>query len=305
MTDSFVGQGNSASPTKLPHYYNVLDWFHVTYVWCEVVDGVVCYMARLEKINLREMSWWAPKETALSEPDFNSPKAERKPCTACNVESKVIFQQGFACLNPQCSKYFEFSMPVDHTELKYSEVFLSERTQYSGPEPGPILPPLPELEGEDFGYEERYRKGIVCSKCQCCSRRLEWRRWECENTDMSCSFTHSVIQRPISVVDAIRQGNDADGDKVRVSRFICHASIKVKTASTKFYDICEYAIPNHENKSIGFVRHFKPRKVVNELPDGPNDLFMQLQTEDFGLQRNASRLAGRKYPLWLNASDNC
>lgn len=262
-------------------------------------------MARLEKIDLREISWWAPKGTTLSEPNFNWPKAEYKSCVACEVESKVIFQQGFACLNPQCSEYFEFGTPVNNAALKYSDAFLSERTEYNGLEPGPISPPLPKLEGNDFGYEARYRKGVVCSSCQCCSRRLQWRDWKCENVEGECRFTHIVPQRPISVANAIRQGNNADSDELRVSKFILHDSIKMKTVGTKFYDIDEYTIPDHNRQSIGFIRHFKPRKVVNELPGGPNDLFMQLQAEDFGLQRNASRLAGRKYPMVPHVSVNC
>lgn len=66
----FKGQGNTGSPSKLPHYYNVLDYFHITDVWCEKYNGVSRWMVRLEKINLNEISWWSPqgKRNVLTDP---------------------------------------------------------------------------------------------------------------------------------------------------------------------------------------------------------------------------------------------
>jgi hypothetical protein len=61
-----AGQGNKLSPSKLPHYYNVLDWFHVTDVWTEKLNGKTRWMVRLEKIYLNEQSWWSPAQPHFS-----------------------------------------------------------------------------------------------------------------------------------------------------------------------------------------------------------------------------------------------
>ncbi|KAH8660819.1 hypothetical protein BGZ60DRAFT_492180 [Tricladium varicosporioides] len=67
-----AGQGNSASPSKFSHYYNVLGWFQVTDVWCEANGlsgtedefrkGFVCPSCRM-CIRRRDWDGWACENT--------------------------------------------------------------------------------------------------------------------------------------------------------------------------------------------------------------------------------------------------
>jgi hypothetical protein len=258
---------------------------------------MISFIARLEKINLSETSWWAPKGTILAQPNFNSPKADFGICPTCQRSSKVIFSQGFTCLETQCRAYFVFPVPVEHAALGYSFAFLAERTKYTGEQPGPISPSIVTLDPQDFGYERKYRMGIVCPKCNCCIRRLQWSHWSCENS--GCDFTYQLDLRPVSVADAIIQGRDENGnEKVRrKSKNALDDQIGVKDKSCGKYTLREYSLPNEKGISIGFVRHFKSNGLINQQPDGPNDLFMQMQTQDFGLKRNPSRHADSKHFL--------
>lgn len=246
----------------------------------------------MEKIELDKMSWWAPKDTVLTPPDFVLSKTSTNPCPEknCKTSSKIIFEEGFTCLNPKCKRFFEFD--AEHKTLNYNQEFLGERTQYIGEPTGPISPTLPTLTEGDFGYEAKYRKGVVCPQCRCCIRRVHWRSWICEND--TCDFTYSLSQSLVSVSDAILQGRDNSNSQT-LPQPICHPSIRSAMTTVGLYDIIEYAIPGEGDEIAGFIRHFKSRSLINEQPDGPNELFRQMQTDVFNLKRSASRLKGSKY----------
>jgi hypothetical protein len=288
-----IGQGNSISPSKLPHYYNILDWFHVTDVWCEKNDGFKCWMVRLEKINLAERSWWSPKDSESYPPTFDH-KTESLKCMACQHSSKHIYNQGWTCLNPQCSNFFEFNACDDAT-LDFNLPFLAERTPYTGATPGPLAPPLltdEDLDGMDaFGIEKECKQGIVCPKCLCCSRRLEWTQWSCENP--SCDFQYRLRQKPVPISHVISQ--NAGEERKSNNRDHVSGGIRVGQMILGRYDVYEYIIPGENGEDIGFVRHFKANNIINQQPDGPNDLFRMMQESDFGLLRNAARQKGCKY----------
>lgn len=240
----------------------------------------------MEKINLTEMSWWASKDTILTTPDYVSNKTLTQSCAGCKKPSKVIYEQGFTCLRSECKKFFQFD--EDHANLTYNETFLKERTQYLGESMGSIAPPLIELLDVDSGYEKRYKQGIVCPDCQSCIRRIKWLGWECEND--GCGYTRPGGQRITSVSEAIQQGRDDQP----LPKSICDPSIAWTMATVGFYDIYEYTVPDGEGGVAGWIRHFKSRALINEQPDGPNDLFEQMQTDVFNLKRGPARLAGSK-----------
>jgi hypothetical protein len=134
---SFTGQSNEISPSKLPHYYNVLDWFHVTDMWAEKHNGIQRWMVRLEKIKLGERSWWSAEHASHFPPNFSSPKAQTRTCDACNKASKLIYNQGWTCLNANpanpevnCKRFFVFDQEVDDKTLEFTSAFLQERTRF-------------------------------------------------------------------------------------------------------------------------------------------------------------------------------
>jgi hypothetical protein len=252
-----IGQGNKISPSKLPHYYNVLDWFHVTDVWQEKVLGhndarVSIWKVRLEKIELARRSWWAA-QTAPSRDDELHPVTEMHACTVCRRESKVKFNIGPACLNASCSEFFNFGIEYDDNILDYNSTFLRERTTYTGIQPAPLSPPPPTDESLEldnaYGYERLCKRGIVCQKCGCCTRRIEWKQWSCENG--KCDYTHRVKQLlvPLSKVMAnamgATQGIYVDDDYSTDEKLKApHKNIPLSQSIAGSYDLYTYDLPN-------------------------------------------------------------
>ena len=300
------GQGNKISPSKLPHYYNVLDWFHITDVWQEKVLGhndirVAVWKVRLEKIDLSKRSWWS----ALTAPQRDNgvhPMAEMHTCSICKLESKVRFNIGPVCLNVSCSKFFDFGVEYDDSSLDYHAAFLDERTKYIGNPPEPLAPhpPTDEDMAHDnaYGYERLCKRGIVCQKCGCCTRRIEWRQWSCEND--KCDYTHRVKQLlvPLSkvVADAIDSaqeivtGNEQWGDKFKAP----HQNIPCSQSIVGSYDLYNYDLPNESGGIAGSIRHFKSNRLINLQRDGPNDLFSEVQGSQLDLKRGVAVHKGSK-----------
>ncbi|KAL3418928.1 hypothetical protein PVAG01_09149 [Phlyctema vagabunda] len=287
-----AGSGCPISPTKMPHYYNVLDWFHVTDVWCEMSQGLKVWKVRFEKINLAELSWWAPKNSPAipQDRDIVSTKTPLRACLRCGKIYRKMYNAGWVCLNTGCVRYFEFEGPSDDDTTDYDEAFLNERTRFEGTVPSSISPlPLTNSDLDEmdaFGIEKECKRGIVCQKCRCCTRRIDWRVWSCENP--ACDYTYQIRQTPIPIEEVVARSLK------KSKRFIMRGGIRVSQMTLTQYDVIEYSIPgvDGDENSIGFIRHFKANGIINKQPDGPNDLFIQMQEQDFGLKRNPVRLSG-------------
>jgi hypothetical protein len=249
-------------------------------------------MVRLEKIRLNEKSWWATADSPPPDPtrDISAIKARVSRCGLCNCESKEIFNAGWACLATSCPAFFKFPTDVDDSALDYNEEFLKERTNFTDPHLEPLAPPLPSTADIDkhgyFGFEKTFKEGIVCPLCHGCSRRVEWGRWTCETK--GCSFTHCIRPKIVSIHDAISQSISQVG-----GWFNPDPEIRVGQKVMGLYDVFEYVIPGlQQDEVVGVIRHFRSSGIINAQPDGPNDLFHQMQEEDFGLKRNPARLKG-------------
>ncbi|OBT57358.1 hypothetical protein VE04_02764 [Pseudogymnoascus sp. 24MN13] len=282
-------QGNSKSPSKLPHYYNILDWFHVTDVWVEKVEGYKTWCVRIEKIRLDEKSWWAKAGSTLPSPyrDLGAIKAASGKCCVCGDISKAIFEQGWVCLKASCDKFFVFDSPIDDRKLIYTETFLKERTAYTGNAPGPLAPPL--MTEADMiitgkrGTEFAFKQGIVCPLCKGCSRRKQWSKWICET--VGCGFTHSLPIQIMSVKDTM---SDIARNH-RQQNFEPKFGIKLEEKTMGAYNVFEYGVPGPKGNIVGVLRLFKSSDAINRKPDGPDDLFRLMQESDFDLQRRPVR----------------
>jgi hypothetical protein len=301
----FIGQGNTRSPSRLPHYYNVLDHFHVTDVWCEKYNGIVRWMVRLEKIDLEGKSWWSAGTASDSPPDFISPKALGLVCSICNVRSKTIYKQGWVCLNADparevigkhkkttCPAFFDFGNYVDDKTLEFTEEFLLERTQFQGQVTEPLVPQMPNATDKDvigaLAFEESCRKGIVCPRCGCCSRRIYWEKWACENP--LCDYT-SILTPQTTLASPVVSVSEDSKDQTFVSKSIVSTTLKLESGNSL---VVKYDIPGENGEIVGNVFHYKPDTTMNGLPDGPDALFAELQVAALGLKRNASKCRGGK-----------
>lgn len=301
------GQGHFGSPSKLPHYYNVLGWFHVTDVWCEKYGGLSRWMARIEKIDLYAKSWWSPKQAPHYPPDFDTIKAPAATCLACKKTSKIIFKEGWTCLNADplkissthpfknnCPEFFKFSQTVNDKTLEFSDEFFQERTRYTGDITGPLAPPL-LTEGDvermgALGYEVKFKRGIVCPVCKCCSRRIEWRNWICENKE--CTFTYALNTRLIPASVAMDQSQA----KKEKQGYYDDALIVPETVHMGAWTMVRYPLPDENGITIGNVYHLKSSPLINKQPNGPNVMFEQLQQANLGLKKNPSKCPGGQSP---------
>lgn len=230
-------------------------------------------------------------------PNVFQVKAPIYRCRRCQAVSKTIFAQGWVCMNVNCLSYFKM---VDHTtgyeavlgNPQYSEAFKSERSPYEGAADG-LVPLIPRLMTEQdmvlysrTGTEEIFSKGIVCPICKCCSRRIHFKRWTCEN---GCDFVHELPVRTLTAIQANLRGvkNVEKYPKVASHNGVSHSSEPVG-----HFDVDQFEIKTREGEFIGYVRHFKSNDLVNALEDGPDDLFREMQENDFGLMRRAVRQKG-------------
>ncbi|KAA8567603.1 hypothetical protein EYC84_008078 [Monilinia fructicola] len=249
-----AGQRNSLSPVKLIHHFNVLDFFHVTDIWCELENGLKAWKVRMEKIDLTKRSWWSPIDSVahLSQ-GYDGVKTVSQTCGVCNFSCKTMYTQGWTCQNPQCSSFYSFDGQVDVNDLQYCEDFLQERTQYTGIPP-PVVRPEPitdaDLVGEDaFGVEERCK------------------------------------QVPITKV--LSRGLVCDDSPLD----LIHKSVAVSQKPIGLYDVYELQIPG-ETTPAGWIQVFRSNGLINSQPGGPNDLFQGMQKDDYKLRRGPARHAG-------------
>lgn len=198
-----------------------LAWFLVTHMWPQPVvseNGVTktVWMARLEKIDLSERSWWSnaalgslphPK---VEERDFTT-KAASEDCDTCGQNSVRLFKSNFVCLNEGCEKWFRVNgQLVEHQpgSIVYNDDFLRERfdrlDDALAPQPleetYPSLYPTfkkfieknyPESQGSGTSVtaanlaarNEALLTGFSCPQCGLANSRIQYHGWYCRNTD--------------------------------------------------------------------------------------------------------------------------
>ncbi|KAI2781474.1 hypothetical protein F4815DRAFT_492668 [Daldinia loculata] len=294
-----AGARNNLFPVKPPHHYNVLDYFHITDIWQEKTrepqgPTVTIYMVRLEKAVLTSRSWWAPRGVSAPEAgEFGVGEytCTSSACTTCQNPSKEIFEQGWTCLNTQCPRFFEFATLLDVNDLKYNVTFLRERTKYSGiPIDDERIPALPSDGKNTFGSEKEYKQGILCPKCGCCSRRIKWDGWYCENAE--CDFTHTV---PIKMTPLDRIKDENKKVKSKKAAPITHYNNRVKVHKTTIggQKLKTFFLPDEDRDSyIGTITRIRPTEEAISREGGLNDLYLHLQKEDLKLERRPAKNPG-------------
>ncbi|CAI4211364.1 unnamed protein product [Parascedosporium putredinis] len=56
-----VGESSPLMPTRMPHAYNVLDWYFITDIWAERDEnGFKYWKIRLQVADLEKSPWWSP-----------------------------------------------------------------------------------------------------------------------------------------------------------------------------------------------------------------------------------------------------
>ncbi|GFF64652.1 hypothetical protein IFM60648_01339 [Aspergillus lentulus] len=289
-----IGDRNTLLGRKLPHRYNVMDYFRVTDVWYERIGGKVGAKVRFEKLDLSTKSWWAAKDSAAPVPYHQRPEiqAEINHCAACHTASPRIYNEGWMCLEPTCDSFWTingFKPPLDFT---FHRNFIHARTP-PAPEVVPhhdlvpnLLPTLEE-DGEGVSYSRIAWKGIVCPRCQKCISRKYWRGWKCTDElsqisrkgETSCTFEKMLTVQPVSLRSVI------DDFGLGPNKRACHFDPKFAVPDIDDETLFPYRKLTYRIPGVGSITHFVANRIINSRSGGPNDLFRQLQVADFGLRR--------------------
>ncbi|KAK8024101.1 oxoglutarate iron-dependent oxygenase protein [Apiospora rasikravindrae] len=292
-----IGSKNKSYPVKPPRSYCLMGFFLATYVWAEktvTVDGssVSEYMIRLEKIDPQVKSWWMPAGHDTEPVPVGEFQCDGNSCDSCGKYSKTVYTEGWACLSMSCPEHFKFERPVSPDELIYNEVFLLERHDNRDLLPLPqAVPALPVANQMSYGTEAEFKRGIVCPQCGFCSRRVYWWGWACENESVGCDFKHivSFTNYPLSSVE-----KECTSMNARRRLEIIDKSIQHKTISGGGYTIEMYSFPNSEGTVGGAVAVFRATPETCGMPNGPDNLYLDMQNADLRLQRNPARNKGSR-----------
>ncbi|KAJ9206360.1 hypothetical protein DTO027B5_717 [Paecilomyces variotii] len=289
-----IGDRNTVLGRKLPHRYNVMAFFRITNIWYEKVGGKKGAKIRFEKVDLAEKSWWAaPGTPAPAWPRDFSTRPESIQCAECSHHSLRIFNEGWMCLYSTCARFWTLNGSPAPANLTYHPDFLNSRTP-----PDPTAQPehslVPDLlstipeDDADATYSRMAWKGIVCPQCKKCISRKFWKGWKCSDAidqrhaapSGVCTFEKTMRMAPIS----LRSVSD-DFELGPVQRAILadsrYALVNVDKASLAPY----YTRVTYTLNGVGTITHFVANKAATARPNGPNDLFRQLQVADVGLRR--------------------
>lgn len=249
-------------------------------------------MVKFEKIHLHLKSWWAPVNDAGAEDhqagDFVCPQ---RTCPVCNCPSKEQYKGGWTCLNDECPEHFKFEAATYNSEvdLAYTSKFLRERTKFnSGKSLEPLIPILPTTNPEDnkFGTGKAARNGIVCPRCGCCSRRLDWGGWDCENP--KCTFKYTIAFNVMTAQDIY-----LEQQRFKAKEYLNSDLVTDYEKNVGGYKADIYTLPaEQEGQLAGGVVIFRATAEINKKLMGPDELFGDIQQVDIGLRRNTAMHPG-------------
>ncbi|KAJ5116544.1 hypothetical protein N7456_000892 [Penicillium angulare] len=200
-----IGDKNPVLEYRMPHRYNVMDFFMVTDMWYEKDGEYARCVVRLQKIDLSKKSWWAEKGSPDRpiERDFEM-RPQKKSCRqmkmtgniprqkrtcSCGETYPLVYKAGFMCFNQECRHFWKIrGERVDTSERKsFDEKFLSYRIKYDVQEclkkaKFDLTPELPVRDLEkmrSYVYGDNATKGTVCPKCRRCVPRVFFWGWKC------------------------------------------------------------------------------------------------------------------------------
>lgn len=267
-----------------------MTWFRVVDIWFERIDGKTAARVRFQKLDLEQLSWWASKKSdepvPVNERRWFQPRSQI--CRVCSYPSKLIYQEGWMCLQPNCSAFWRLEAGHSPGNLTYDAKFLEFREPPDDriqPEVSLVPEILKDLYSNPDACTQRLAwRGVVCPKCHKCVSRRYWNGWVCHEPldDRSahpdtCQWKMMVNMPLISLRSVIAE--QEIGVIKRAIR-IDDQSIQPESRLTRPFQIFRYNIEN-----VGMIVHFSANKTTLRGLNGPNELFERLQKVDLGLRR--------------------
>lgn len=279
-----VADNNPFVPIKPPHAYNVLDYFKITNIWWEKNNGMKIQRIRFEKLNSKKASWWQPAGTTEVAKPGSLESPVMKACSKCFQMSQQVYAQGWMCLQADCDMFWKLPSLQEPEEqsLTYDPRFLKQHTPWPNDDIelplGSMNAELPDnaVIGEDCS--RAHWSGIVCPDCGRCNSRLHWRGWKCDNPECSFEKTPSHTLIPAA---SLHDPFNPLSTSYMYSRDLHSPLVKLSVSFANNYRINRFTIPGVD----GFIVHMIANKTIVQEPDGPNDMFEDLQRQDIGLAR--------------------
>lgn len=277
----------------LSHRLNIMEYFMVTDVWEEMQNGYHRFTLRLQKLDLKNKSWWAKDGTPNppTERDF-TPLVETT-CTAKNCGRKFpqIYKVGWMCLARDCDQFWRIDEVLTDSaeDLEFDEKFLSWRKEFDvqkclGNAKYPLIPKL-DLSKDD---SHTRRDGIVCPDCNRCIPRVYMGNWQCDidwpalggvemtrEHEEGCKWAHRLPPKVTKLNSKQLREIEAAYKKAKGR----HQTTGYAKSQTDLKDVY--------GNSMGKITHYTSNKSINEKPNGPDDLFELLQAtcHTLGLRR--------------------
>ena len=140
------------------------------------------------------------------------------------------------------------------------------------------------------GFSRMAAMGAVCEKCGRCNSRVYFDKWACAtpgcgwsypypSTGLDGGFDATALKDIIpanALVDFYRPLSAGFPSAADVVKY----PIKQQSLFRHNYRIQVYTIPG-----CGFIAHLQPNRTVVTAPNGPNEIFEELQRTDIGLER--------------------
>lgn len=282
-----------------------MTWFRVVDVWFEKINGKTGAKIRYQKLDLEEPSWWAVEGSSdpppLSERTFAPPRSAV--CGECNTASNQIYEEGWMCLQRNCSAFWRLETGEPPEELHYHADFLNSREQPDDqiqPETSLVPGVLTSLYEHPEASTQRIAwRGVVCPECHKCVSRRYWNGWVCSDpTDTNyqdgnrCQWKYFLNMPLISLRSVV---SDPElGVTKRAIRIDDDQTIQPQVQWTREYQKFTYVIDG-----VGSVIHYSANKPVLDQRNGPNELFERLQKIDLGLRRHPLKQSVGKWFLTL------
>ncbi|PWY91529.1 hypothetical protein BO94DRAFT_573950 [Aspergillus sclerotioniger CBS 115572] len=286
-----IGDRNTLLDRKPPHRYNVMAYFRITHLWYEKIGRKTGAKVRFQKLDLSQKSWWATKDPPLlEERDFDLQPAQAC-CAACGRASPQVYEEGWMCLRPSCDRFWtNENASTPSQNLSFHPDFLRARLppdlsiqpHYSlVPD---LLSTFTESDGDVLSRRIAW-KGIVCPQCARCISRTFWWGWKCADISFppgvshECTFEKMLGMRPVSLRSVI--------EELEMSPIKRALSFDPKFMVPEIDDrtLYPYRKLTYEIPGVGSITHLVSNRAINTRPNGPDDLFKQLQVADLGLRR--------------------
>ncbi|KAI9894742.1 MAG: hypothetical protein M1814_002099 [Vezdaea aestivalis] len=269
---------------KLAHSFSVLDWFKITHCWWEAVDEKKVFKIRFEKLDRTRMSWWDPYQN--SPPSENLPALTMATCGTCQVESFQVYENGWICLNKDCSDFWTLLDGAPPIAMDFCHSFLNAYTPWPNEtEPHDIrqsapLQPIPEGAGPLHALSRLGWMGMICPDCGRCCPQEKFFKWSCS----SCKFKHEATH-PIVTIGSLVTTK-------RIKNFFLSPSVTSRVwsaAEARRQGLTGYKVNDYTITGIGNVFHIQSTVAINKKRGGADSLFHQLQSDDSNLNPQVKR----------------